>query len=387
MRLSYGFSVGIGATNIPVKRGVNWPESSYNLDTAKFREMLTMTTSRKNPSACRIPARELVRPDVLKKIQKRSDVIGFWLIFHAWAVVFAAMALFSLFPNPLTFILAIMIIGARQLGMAILMHDGAHNALFATPRFNTLICDTFLAWPQMATTESYRRYHLQHHARTQQEDDPDLVLSAPFPITRKSLRRKMIRDLTGQTGYQQRKGQILSALGPAERGLAERAKHFLDRMGGTMAAHLVIFTACAWMFHWSYYFVFWLLPWMTYHMAITRLRNIAEHAVVPDNDDPFRNARTTKANLLARMFLAPYWVNHHVEHHLLMHIPCYRLPLFHKELIKTGYGEKMELAPNYLTVLRAAASRREDDGPSGTPTKAPRVSGNFTEGFNQPPLA
>lgn len=351
--------------------------------------MMVMTTSRKNPSARRIPARELVRPDVLKKIQKRSDVMGFWLIFHAWAVVFAAMALFALFPNPLTFILAIMIIGARQLGMAILMHDGAHNALFATPRFNTLLCDIFLAWPQMATTQSYRRYHLQHHARTQQEDDPDLVLSAPFPITRKSLRRKLIRDLTGQTGYQQRKGQILSALGPTELGFIGRARHFFSRMGTALLANLVIFTACAWMFHWSYYFVFWLLPWMTYHMAITRLRNIAEHAVVPDNDDPFRNARTTRANLWARMFLAPYWVNYHVEHHLLMHVPCYHLARFHKELITSGHGEKMELSPTYLSVLRAACSRPDDEdkGQTRKHNKAPRVSGNFTEGFNQPPLA
>ena len=72
-----------------------------------------------------------------------------------------------------------------------------------------------------------------------------------------------------------------------------------------------------------YYLMFWVLPFLTYHMAITRLRNIAEHAIVPDNDDPFRNARTTKAGWLARLFLAPYWVNYHVEHHLLMHIPCY----------------------------------------------------------------
>jgi len=41
------------------------------------------------------------------------------------------------------------------------------------------------------------RYHLAHHAHTQQENDPDLVLSAPFPTTRASYRRKFWRDITG----------------------------------------------------------------------------------------------------------------------------------------------------------------------------------------------
>ena len=264
-----------------------------------------MTKQRTNPSAQRVPARSLVSPDVLKHIQSRSDWIAFGLIFHAWGLIFAAMALFAAFPNPLTFILAVMIIGARQLGLAILMHDAAHNALFKTNKFNLIMSDIFCAWPQMARTDAYRRYHLHHHARTQQADDPDLILSAPFPITGKSLRRKMVRDLTGQTGYQQRKAQIISAFGPSDAPLMGRLKHFWQKLGPSVVANVVILTLLASLFHWSFYLMFWVLPLITYHMAITRLRNIAEHAVVPDNDDPYRNARTTLASPLARLFLAP----------------------------------------------------------------------------------
>ena len=71
---------------------------------------------------------------------------------------------------------------------------------------------------------------------------------------------------------------------------------------------------------------------LTWFQVIVRVRNIAEHAVVPDNNDPFRNARTTIANPLARALLAPYWVNYHVEHHLLFWVPCYRLPQVHAAL-------------------------------------------------------
>ena len=331
----------------------------------------------------RVHAADLLDRETLIALRQRSSLMGVSLVFHAWAIIGSAMALFYFFPNPLTFVLAVMIIGARQLGLAILMHDAAHNALSPHGKFNDLLSDFFCAYPLLARTDAYRRYHLQHHMRTQQEDDPDLVLSAPFPITRKSFMRKMIRDLTGQTAYQQRKAQFVSAWGDKDLSPQERGVYFWQRLGPAMVANLIIFVGCTVVFHWSFYLMFWLLPFFTYHMAITRIRNIAEHALVPDNDDPFRNARTTKAGFLARIFLAPYWVNYHVEHHLLMYVPCWQLPATQKALQARGLSARMETAPGYLSVLRKACARRDDEDEPGdlVHNARRRVAGNFTEGF------
>ncbi len=57
------------------------------------------------------------------------------------------------------------------------------------------------AYPVVSDLDLYRPYHLKHHRFTQQSEDPDLGLSAPFPITKRSLLRKLVRDLTGQTAY------------------------------------------------------------------------------------------------------------------------------------------------------------------------------------------
>jgi fatty acid desaturase len=346
-----------------------------------YKRSMSMTQTPK----LRFHASELVSPAILKKLQSRSNLVGLALVAHAWGMIFGAMALFYLFPNPLTFILAVMIIGTRQLGLAILMHDAAHNALFRTTNWNNWLSDWLCGYPMMARTDAYRRYHLHHHMRTQQDDDPDLILSKPFPITRKSLRRKLWRDLSGQTGYQQRKAQILNALGPKELGFFGRLQHFWAKLGGTVLANLAVLAVCSALFHWSYYLMFWLLPFLTYHMAITRLRNIAEHAIVPDNNDPFRNARTTKTNWLSRLLIAPYWVNYHVEHHLIMHVPCWHLPLMHKTLMATGYGDKMEMASGYIDVLRRASSRPDDEDTPGEIVHdgRNRVKGNFTEGFSE----
>lgn len=109
--------------------------------------------------------------------------------------------------------------------------------------------------------------------------------------------------------------------------------------------------------YWWLHAVMWLLPLATSYQLINRIRNIAEHAVVPDKDDPLRNTRTTQANSLERPLLAPYWVNYHLEHHLFMFVPCWRLPAAHRALLAAGRKDDMELQPRYLAVLRLAASR------------------------------
>jgi hypothetical protein len=134
-------------------------------------------------TALRMRARDVLSEDELVTVRERVTWKGIALIVHAWALIAGAIALVAWGPNPLTYLLAVGIIGSRQLGLAILMHDGAHGCLSANENTNLALSQWFCAYPVFAETRAYRRYHLQHHARTQQEDDPDLILSAPFPIT------------------------------------------------------------------------------------------------------------------------------------------------------------------------------------------------------------
>src|SRR5215207_8402188 len=151
-----------------------------------------------------------------RELGRKSNLVGALLLLHAWALIAAGMALFAWWPNPFTFLLGVMVIGGRQLGLAILMHDAAHGLLFANRRVNDSVGAWLCAWPVFTSLALYRPYHLQHHRFTQQAEDPDFSLSAPFPISRTSLRRKIVRDLTGQTAYLRRGEQIRRAMGPAE---------------------------------------------------------------------------------------------------------------------------------------------------------------------------
>ncbi len=313
----------------------------------------------------RMLARDIMSAEHLAEVRERSSWKGIALIVHAWTLIFGSIALFALWPNPLTFLLAVAIIGSRQLGLAVLMHEGAHGGLARDEKLNLWLAQWLCAYPVFAETRAYRRYHLKHHAHTQQEDDPDRVLSAPFPITKMSYRRKFFRDITGQTGYQQRKAQVLNALGPREWPLARRAAHFWEKLGPQFAANAVLFAGLAAAGIWWAYPLLWLLPLLTWMMVITRIRNIAEHAVVPDFGDPLRNTRTTRANILERLFIAPYYVNYHLEHHLLYYVPCYNLPRVHHILSTGPHAARMEVQPSYPSVLRLAMSKPNSEDRPG----------------------
>src|SRR5258708_17888156 len=158
--------------------------------------------------------------------------------------------------------------------------------------------------------------------------------------------------MTGQTGYQQRKAQLLNALGPAEWTLTQRAPNVRENPGRKFAVNAVLFAGLAAAGVWWAYPLLWLVPLFTWMMVITRIRNIAEHAVVPDSGDPLRNTRTTRANFLERLFIAPYYLNYHLQHHLLFYVPCYNLPPVPRILSESRHAAGMEVQPNYVTVLR-----------------------------------
>ncbi len=301
-------------------------------------------------------------------LRERSDWMGAYLVLHAWGVMALAMSFFVAWPNPLSFLVAVVVIGGRQLGLAILMHDAAHRALFKNTRLNDTLGAFLCGWPVGASLTLYRPYHLSHHRHTQQSEDPDLVLSAPFPITRQSFWRKMRRDMLGVTGYQRRMAFFRAEMGD-DRSRWRRIQNLFQAEKHFLLTNLTILGILAAAGVWWAYFVLWLLPLLTWYQVISRIRNIAEHAVVANNDDRLRNTRTTLASWGMRMVLAPYWVNYHLEHHLFVFTPCWKLPAAHRMLIQQGLGPRMELATSYLQVLRLATSKTHEDSQGPQPRR------------------
>ncbi|RZJ32873.1 MAG: fatty acid desaturase, partial [Brevundimonas sp.] len=238
------------------------------------------------PAAPRANPSDLFTPAEWVPFQSRRGWIGPLLVAHCWGVI--ALAVVAGVVWPILIPACVAIVGTRQLGLAILMHEAAHGGLSTHRRLNDGLGHWLCAVPIGASLASYRPYHLSHHRFAQQPEDPDLVLSAPFPVSPASLRRKVLRDLTGQTFFKQRVLLPLAAMRGAKAGRATPGSSSAKRDSPTTDNHdyeaivtgrsilpfllvnLGLLTAATLAGVWWAYFALWLLPMATWFPMVTR---------------------------------------------------------------------------------------------------------------------
>lgn len=334
--------------------------------------------------------KDIFTADEWAALTRVSPWRGLWLVAHAWGSIAIIIAIALWVGHWIAFVPAIFLIGGRQLGLAILMHDAAHGLLHPHRATNNFVGQWLAGAAVGSELAAYRTYHLAHHRYTQQAEDPDLALSAPFPTSRASLWRKVFRDLSGQTFAKQRSVQFALAAkglwpllrgGKAPRGRDASAGTILNRSARDagpagmsapasetaaisiakstlrfLLVQAILLSLSLLIYGWTP-FLLWLAALATSFQLALRIRNIAEHACTQTGPgDPFSHARTTRASWAERMLLAPYWVNYHAEHHLFMGVPAYRLVRVHRLLVERGFGARMMIAENYASVLRLVTS-------------------------------
>ncbi len=301
------------------------------------------------------------------ELTQKNNLKGILGIAYHWAWIVAAFALVHYFPHVLTVIVALLIIGGKQLACAIVMHDAGHYAVFDSKRLNDYFGNWFGGYPIFQDVKKYRGYHLRHHLHTGLEEDPDLLLTRGYPTSRKSMIRKFTRDLTGQTGIKAWVGLIMMHMGYLEFNLGNKVTRISQRdrswseffkvaftnLSGPIIANLMIF-GLLWLFASGWLYLLWVGAYLTTFQFCLRVRAMAEHSVVEDSTDPHKNTRTTRANWLEQMLFAPYHVNYHAEHHMMMSVPSYHLPKMHRYLRDRGFYEKGTYADGYWTVIKNA---------------------------------
>ncbi len=311
-------------------------------------------------------ARHLLTPDDIRRFTTRSNVMGVWALISTWTVIGLCFAALARWPHPLTFIAVVVILGGRQLALAILGHEAAHRTLFRHRGLNDWAGDWLAARWIWNDVPRYRLHHMKHHAHTGRPEDPDLSLVDPFPTTRRSLWKKVLRDLSGLTGLRRIAAQVLMDIGVFDYTVAAKvtprprngrrwhdyAREGLRNLSGVVLLNLSMLVALAALGH-AWLYTAWAAAYLTPFSLFIRLRSIAEHACMERSADPLRNTRTTRAGWLARCTVAPFNVNYHLEHHLLAAVPWYRLPALHQLLRER---QAVAAAPGYLAVLRQASA-------------------------------
>jgi fatty acid desaturase len=196
------------------------------------------------------------------------------------------------------------------------------------------------------------------------DQDPDLANYVNYPVSKASLGRKFLRDLSGKSGVRAfaalvalyssaNPGQHAQGYSYRAAGGAGRWRLLLRHGWRSIVANAGIAALCA-LAERPLVYLLWPASWLTTYMLYSRIRNAAEHGALAGTREPdiWRNTRTVLARWWERLTVAPNYVNYHFEHHLVPTVPGYQLPRFHRWLLTQGAYERATLERGYLTVLR-----------------------------------
>jgi len=318
--------------------------------------------------------RQLLPKAELLRLQRRSAWRAISMLIANWGLIVGCFSLVIWRPEPWAIVLAIVVLGGRQLGLGVLMHECAHRSFMPSAGANEWVGNWFCAAPVYSDLVAYRGYHMVHHVKTGSELDPDLANYAAYPVSAASFARKVLRDLIGLTGL--RAAATLAVLyshadprrltdGYSYRSRAPHAqshsaegnpRSLRNFLWNTRRISLVHGTAVAvlWTIGHPLAYVLWPIAWLTSYMLYSRIRNAAEHGGLPGtmNSDPFTNTRTVVARWWERLTVAPNFVNFHFEHHLAPIVPSYNLPALHRYLDAQGVLERVSVERSYWRVIR-----------------------------------
>lgn len=298
-----------------------------------------LPTDRLNERAKPIRA---IRDELRRVSNVRSAITVIGCVLQSFGVVIIAAVINTWW----SYLLAFFLMARGHACLNILGHEAAHRLLFTNPRLNDFVGRWVLGYPTFQPMLAYRRSHFAHHRDELGPEEPDTALYAGYPIARDSWRRKLVRDITGQSALKNFKGLFRAA----KAGFGE-ARLILLVQAVLLGASLITLRPLA--------YVVWIASWSTLWRFSNRLRAIAEHGGMISSRDRRESCHVIRQSRLARYWMVPYHTGWHLAHHVDMGVPWRNLPRLHDELVASGWVTPELEYRSYRAFWRACSSRTE----------------------------
>ena len=151
---------------------------------------------------------ERLHPDGRPKGEFRDELRRIPNLKNSWTVLSSLLTPIFLIwgaitvNHPLSWIAAALLMGISQNRLFILHHEAAHRTLFSNRKINDFIGINVIGLLTFGTgSHGYRIGHMNHHRDEFGPKEPDFLLYSFYPISKSSMRRKVIRDATGVSAF------------------------------------------------------------------------------------------------------------------------------------------------------------------------------------------
>lgn len=291
--------------------------------------------------------------ELLKPLFKLNPLKHGAAIAYNWAIILTTAYISAMYLNIFTYLLAIIVIGARMHALAILMHDASHYRFMKNRYWNDLITDITTMYPLFLTIEKYRINHLAHHKHLNTEEDPDWVSKLPkkefqFPKTKQEFILGILSYFLLVQGVKDAIWFVtrFNVFGANKNPTKKSSQLSQLLFYGLLITVLSVFSL------WTFFLLFWLIPYFSTFLMFQYIRSVSEHFGDLEYDHLLSSSRTVKTNALERFLIAPHNVGYHIEHHLYPGVPYYNLPKLHQLLLETPiYQKYAHLTKGYMSGL------------------------------------
>ena len=273
-------------------------------------------------------------PDIKNSIQtlcRYDNRSGFaaTLLNHFCIALAVAAAEHSVWLLPLS----LLIIGSRQRALATLLHEAAHGTLCRNKILNRVLGTWFSGYLIGQSWGAYRRSHvLSHHARLGDLDrDPDYRFYVEAGVYDAKERRRFLWQ------HVVRPMLFLNAFSSAVYLIRERLlgaatqREFLAMVG----ALLVFACVGTWWCGPKFFFLYWLLPYLTTFQMLTWFIELSEHyPMVRHARTDIEATRNRFSHPVEQLFTGMHAENFHLVHHLFPGLPFRHMAQAHRILLK-----------------------------------------------------
>lgn len=278
--------------------------------------------------------RALHEPDFAKALRATVEDV-------AWIIIAATAILLGLSNGGFAYLLVPigwLVIGARQRGLATIVHEASHGLLSENKAANYAL-GSVSAWAIMQRLPRYIETHLLgHHRKTgHPTKDPDTAhyieqqLHLQDPDT--FIWRNILQLLSGQKSLVSLPYLFRDRLMPAAGKRAQKSE-LLD-LAGMFAFWLAIITIVTIGGWWTEFVLIWVIPFFTTFAAIGWLIETAEHApLIWTERNPLNWTRNRKGHWLEEFVTALHGEGYHRAHHIAPWVPFHRIKEAHAILME-----------------------------------------------------
>lgn len=281
----------------------------------------------------------------------------------AWAVIAAAIGLAVATKHWAVSLVAIAVVGWRQVVLGLLMHEQVHS-LGLKGRWGDTLVNLFAVYPLLATTvEDYAEVHLRHHSSFMTDRDPDFIRKSgvdwTFPASVGKVLRLFGKDLTGLNTLKLVRGKTA----PKD-GLRYPRRHPTAKWvrPAYYAALATVFTVMGW---WTEVLLYWVVPILTVTQVGVRWIAILEHEYGHEGASVAEVTPIVRLKWWERLLIPDLNFALHVYHHEHAAVSFSNLPKVHEIYRREGLIDESQVFDGAISYLKFIAGMQGRPGEVG----------------------